>query len=221
MRRGLVICFVTVASAATARAGMTAYDLNDLVRLRLEDISFFALLLVGCSVCIKLIWNYVAKGIPQWPRISFGRSFALTFILSLTMLLVLSMISGARELLTPNVWRRQGSAYRLNDTASEPLRRQSIDFLRAALGAYAEHHGGKFPSHGFVSEIPEKLWQSPDSVGTRYIYISGLSVDSGTNVLACEPANFGEERFALLANGNVRKMRGTELRRALGLKEPE
>src|SRR5687768_13369627 len=108
-------------------AGMTVYDLNDVVRLRLEDVSFFALFLVICALGIKLLWNQVAKGFPKLPRITFVRSACLTGILSLLMLLVLSMISGARELLTPGAWRRQGSAYRLNDAGSEPLRRQSIE----------------------------------------------------------------------------------------------
>jgi hypothetical protein len=99
-------------AAPAARAGMTAYDLNDVVRLRLEDISFFAVLLLVCALGIKLLWNHLAKGLPRLPRITFVRSLCLTALLSLLMLLVLSMISGARELLTPGAWRRQGSASR-------------------------------------------------------------------------------------------------------------
>ena len=219
-RRGLAFLAVVACSLNSARAGMTVYDLNDVVRLRLEDVSFFAFLLLLCALGVKLVWNYVAKGMTALPRISFLRSLCVTGVLSLMMLLVLSMISGARELLTPGVWRRQGSAYRLNDAASEPLRRQSLEFLRAALRTYAEEHGGKFPPHDFVPDIPEKIWQSPDSASTRYIYVAGLTRDSGTNVIACEPASFGNKRYALLASGEVKKLSSLEIRRALGIKEP-
>lgn len=85
-----------LAAVPAARAGMTAYDLNDVVRLRLEDISFFAVLLLVCAVGIKLLWNHLAKGLPKLPPITFVRSLCLTALLSLLMLLVLSMISGAR-----------------------------------------------------------------------------------------------------------------------------
>lgn len=208
-------------SALPLHAGMTSYDLNDVVRLRLEDVSFFALLLIICALGMKLLWNYLAKGFTRLPRINFFRSLCVTGLLSLIMLLILSMISGARELLTPGAWRRQGSAYRLNDAGSEPLRRQSIEFLRAALRSYAEQHGGQYPAHDFISDIPEKIWQAPDSVGTRYIYVGGLKQSSTNEVLACEPLNFGEQRLVLFANGEIRSLPTAEIRRAMGMKEPQ
>src|SRR5690349_18689527 len=100
--------------APTLQAGMTAYDLNDVVRLRVEDISFFLALMLVAGLGIRFLWNHVAKGLPILPRMSFARALCLTALLSLFMLLVLSMISGARELLTPGVWRRQGNAYYIN-----------------------------------------------------------------------------------------------------------
>src|SRR5574342_1210369 len=109
--------------AGSAQAGMTVYDLNDVVRLRLEDISFFTLLLLACACGIRFLWNSLPRDLPRLPRLGFGRAICLTVLLSLAMLLVLSMISGARELLTPGAWRKQGSAYRLNDSASDPMRR--------------------------------------------------------------------------------------------------
>jgi hypothetical protein len=209
---------VFLACVANVRAGMTVYDLNDVVRLRLEDISFFAVLLLLSGLGIKFLWNHLAKGFPKIPRLSFTRAFCLTALFCLMMLLVLSMISGARELLTPGAWRRQGSEYRINDLGSETLRRQSIEQLRAALRTYAENHSSKYPAHDFVPEIPEKLWQAPDSVGTRYIYISGLKLDSQTtNIVACEPVHFGDERYALFANGEIRKLKTSQIRDALGI----
>jgi len=203
--------------AAPVHAGMTVYDLNDVVRLRLEDISFFTLLLLCCALGIRFLWNSLARDLPRLPRLGLFRAVCLTALLSLAMLLVLSMISGARELLTPGAWRRQGSAYRLNDSASEPLRRQNLESLRTALQAYAATHEGRLPAHDFVPEIAEKIWQSPDGVGTRYIYVSGQQLGAGTNVLACEPVNFGKHRFALLSNGEILKLPSEEVRRRLGI----
>src|SRR5688572_29193136 len=138
--RTLVASFLCVSQA---HAGMTVYDLNDVVRLRLEDISFFTVLLLVCGLGIRFLWNYLAKDFPGWPKLTFGKALSLTALLSLLMLLVLSMISGARELLTPGAWRRQGSTYRLNDPASEPLRRTSLEGLRSALQVYVQTHSGK------------------------------------------------------------------------------
>jgi hypothetical protein len=200
-----------------ARAGMTVYDLNDVVRLRIEDISFFAVLLLASGLGIRFLWNHVAKGLPILPRLSYSRALCVTGLLSLFMLLVLSMISGARELLTPGVWRRQGSAYYINDPAAEPLRRQSIESLRSALDSYARSHGGQLPPHDFVPDIPEKLWQSPDKLGTRYIYVAGQPSGT-TDLIACEPANFGDERLALFASGEIRKLKSVEIQQAMGAK---
>src|SRR5262245_7321839 len=217
VRRTVVGVFI-VGLVRTANAGMTTYDLKDVVRLRIEDISFFAVLLLVSGLGIRFLWNHVATGLPILPRLSYSRALCLTGVLSLFMLLVLSMISGARELLTPGVWRRQGNAYYVNDPASEPMRRQSMEALRGALGSYAREHNGLFPPHDFVPEIPEKIWQSPDRLGTRYIYAGGRTPARGTNLIACEPVQFGDERFVLLANGEIRKMNSSGIWRALGMK---
>ncbi len=199
-----------------AWAGMTTYDLNDVVRLRVEDVSFFAVLILVSGLGIRLLWNHVAKGLPILPKMSYTRALCLTALLSLMMLLVLSMISGARELLTPGAWRRQGSAYQLNDSASDPLRRQSMEGLRTALSDYARAHDGQFPTHDFVPEIPEKIWQAPDQKGTRYVYVGGAAQRDGDKIIACEPVSFGDERWVLTAKGELRKMRTPDIRRALG-----
>src|SRR5688500_7335846 len=133
MSKRLLSCVIVVTFCHPVYAGMTAYDLSDVARLRLQDVSFFTVLLLLCALGIRFLWNFVAKDLPRLPRLSFGRAFALTGLLSLFMLLVLSMISGARELLTPGAWRKQGDEYRLTDSAGEPMRRQSMEALRATL----------------------------------------------------------------------------------------
>lgn len=213
MRRGFATCAIWLLSLCGAFAGMTTYDLNDVVRLRLEDISFFTVALLLCGLGIKLLWNYVARDFPQWPRLTYGKALGLTALLSLFMVMVLSMISGARELLTPGAWQKQGHAYHLNDPVNEPLRRGGMESLRTALMNYAAAHNGKFPPHDFTPEIPEKIWQSPDLKGTRYLYVAGFSAPGTNSILACEPMVFGEERFALFSTGEIRKMSTQDIRR--------
>ncbi len=220
LRRTMML-LVLFKATLPARAGMTVYDLNDVVRLRLEDISFFTVLLLLCALGIRFLWNFVAKDIPRWPRLTYGKALCLTGLISLLMLLVLSMISGARELLTPGAWRRQGSAYKLNDATSDPIRRRSIEDLRAVLFDYARVHTNAFPPHDFAPEIAEKIWQSPDSAGTRYIYFGGLNTSATNQILACEPHNFGNDRFALLTSGEILKLTTQEIHaRVIGTNAP-
>jgi hypothetical protein len=211
------LCLVClVFGAHTARAGMTVYDLNDVVRLRLEDISFFLVLLLVSAAGIRLLWNYLARDFPRLPRLSFLKAISLTVLLSLAILLVLVMISGAREVLTPGAWYRQGSHYRPNDIGNLEMRRQSMENLRAALVSYAMGHEGRFPPHSYVLDIPEKLWQAPDLSGTRYVYVGGTTLSQSNAVVACEPQNFGETRLVLLGSGKIESMSPADLRRAFG-----
>ena len=188
------------------RAGMTAYDLNDLVRLRLEDISFFAVLFFASGWLIRSLWNVLARGVPSLPRLPYRQALALTTILSLGMLLVLSMISGARELLTPEAWRRQGNAYKLNAPENEAVRLRNITSLKAALFDYASRHGGKFPLHDWGAEIPQRLWEA-DGEGTHYLYFAPSMKGGLDELIAAEPLNFGDQRYVLTASGEIELLR--------------
>src|SRR5437016_4630061 len=123
----------TLATASESHAGMPSFALRDIYRLRFQELSFFIFLLLACAFLFKIIWNYAVKGFPLFPRLNFRRSLCLASLFGLLMLLILTMISGIREVLTPGAWRKQGSTYRLNDAAQEPARRRSLEYLRAAL----------------------------------------------------------------------------------------
>lgn len=205
--------------SGSALAGMPSYDLSDVVGLRLEEISFFSILILGCALGVRLMWNSLAKDFPRLPRLSYLRSLSLTALLGLLLLLVLTMISGARELLTPGAWRKQGATYRLNVTISDSLRRAALESLWVALFEYSRKHGGQFPPRDFSPEIPERLWLAPDREGTRFVYLPGLTTEARTNLLACEPVELGEERFALFANGEIRKLPTAVIHAALGVPE--
>jgi hypothetical protein len=191
--------------APRAHAGMTVYGLRDVYRLRIEELSFFLLLFVVCVFALKFLWNHAVKGFPSLPRLKFFQAGALAMLLGLVMLVILTMISGIREVLTPGAWRHQGTSYRLNDPAQEPARRRSLEHLRTALFQYAAAHDGKFPANDFIPDIPDKLWESPDQNGTHYIYSGGLSTSQTNGLLAIEPLVFGESRFVLFTDGRIER----------------
>lgn len=208
----LAVCVLTGAGGVpTAQAGMTVYGLRDVYRLRFEELSFFIVLFLACAVFLKLLWNHAIKGFPTIPRLKFRHSFSLALLLALAMLLILTMISGIREVLTAEAWRRQGSSYRLNAAEQEPVRRRNLEQLRAALFDYARYHEGKFPPHDYVPEIADKLWQAPDQLGSHYVYSGGLTTNNTRALLAFEPPNFGEQRLALKVSGEIAFLSRSEI----------
>jgi len=214
LRLAAALMLAVFASISPAQAGMSVYGLRDIYRLRFEEISFFIVLLLVCAALFQLLWNHAVKGF-NIPRLKFRQSLCLAVLLGLVMLLILAMISGIREVLTPEAWRRQGSSYRLNDPSQEPARRRSLDQLRSALFDYASRSKGQFPPHDFVPEIPEKLWESPDQLGSHYIYSGGLTTNDVAALLAVEPANFGDHRFVLFVSGEIRQISSEEIDRRM------
>lgn len=194
---------------------MTVYGLKDIYAIRLEEISFFLVLLLVCTLLFRWLWNHAVKGFDFLPRLKFVQAFCLALLFGLLMLLILAMISGIREVLTPEAWHRQGNSYRLNDPAQEPTRRRSLEQLRSALFEYARANQGRFPPHDFVPEIPDKLWESPDQIGTHYIYFGGLTTNNVQAMLAAEPQNFGDKRFVLLASGEIQQVSSDQIEHAL------
>src|SRR6187549_2165978 len=139
MRRSvLLFSLATAALSESSHAGMTSYTLSDVARLRVEELSFFLVAFLLCVAGIKAIWNAFVRDFPSIPKLDWKRAFALTTLVSVLMLLVLSMISGARELLTPGAWQRQGTAYKLRTPALDTERRAHLELLRVALFDYAK-----------------------------------------------------------------------------------
>ena len=204
--------------AAEARAGMPSYDLNDVVALRLQDISFFLVLLLASAYGFKLLWNFSFRPLPKVPQIGYRHALGLTTIFGLLMLLVLTMISGARELLTPGAWRKQGITYRLNSPANEEQRREHLRSLHAAMRHYQSTHAGQMPPHEYAPEIPHELWRSLDLEGTRMILVNWPATGSATNWLALEPKSFGSKRLGVTRDGEIRPITSEELKELYGRK---
>lgn len=116
-------------------------SLTDNTRQRLQSISFFAFAFLMMTWAVQGMWNYLVADFPWLPKLRFTRALVLVVLLGTVFLLVLTMISGARELLTPGAWKKNGWTYTLPpekdaqskateariDVRSEPLDRTQSD----------------------------------------------------------------------------------------------
>jgi hypothetical protein len=225
----VIVLLVVLDGPGQTFAGMPMVLLSDLARMRFQTISFFLLVLLGCSWIIQIIWNALHRDFPGIPRLDFKRAVGLVIIWGLLFVLVLTMISGARELMTPGAWKKEGFTYALagepedhdrtaegkslvesNGTAelsdSDASRREALDRLRIVLWKYALAHESHFPSSTSVPEIPEKAWQIADPSGLHFVYRPGLKADEAALPLAYEPGLFGAERWSLLTDGTLKKL---------------
>jgi hypothetical protein len=222
-----VAAFLMLGPVRTAMAGMPVVLLNDLARMRIQTISFFLLCFLLSSWGIQKIWNAARGDFPRLPHLSYARANGLVALWGLLFVLILTMISGARELMTPGAWTKQGYTYKLAesvpkvDPAAEQRerdRRHALDRLRAALWTYARHHDGQFPPNSNVPEIPDDAWRVPDPAEMKYLYTPGLHADRGAAPVAYEPAIFEGERFVLLTNGEIVRLSEPALHTALDRK---
>ena len=217
----LFCLLVLFAAASVATAGMASplptdpqrvLRLNDTPGRRLQAISFFLLGLLGCALAVRGLWNYLQRDFPRLPPLTFGKALAMVVLWGLALVIVLAMIAGARELMTPGAWQKQGFTYKLAgsagpDAGPAEARRQHIEQLRTALLRYAATHGGRFPSRDEMSAIPDQLWEVPEAGGLRYRYVPGLSADGEMALLACEPELDAGGRLALMTDGTIVSMR--------------
>jgi hypothetical protein len=218
LRKFLIGAAVVIADPGIAGAGMPTVTLTDVARMRVENISFFLACLLLSSAAIQLLWNRLRGDFPILPRLSYGKALGVVVLWGLLFVLVLTMISGARELMTPGAWDKQGKTYRLvGSTATsgatpspeqlrDQARRQKLEELRVALWGYADSHQGQFPPDRTSPAVPAEKWTVPDPSGMRYVYEAGQSAGRRATPLAYEPEIFGSRRLVLFANGDIREM---------------
>lgn len=209
MRRIILPPLVAVLSAwffpGEVFAGMPMVTLTDLASFRLETISFFLWVYVLTSLVIWKLWNYLRKDFVKLPLLTFKKALGLVLLWGLAFDLLLVMIAGTRELMTPEAWERAGVIHKLAPDAAQQLldaRRHKLDQLRITLWQFAEGHGGQFPLSPQAGETPEEMWVSPDGK-LKYVYVGGASTDSGMRPLAYEPDSYGHQRMVLFANGAI------------------
>src|SRR3954466_14791486 len=119
MRRTLLLVVpalgILALDARPVAAGMPSITLTDAASLRLQSISFFLVLFLLSALVIRWIWNSLTTDFPRLPRLSYPKALGLVGLWGLLFLLVLTMISGARELMTPGAWKKDGLTYALGD----------------------------------------------------------------------------------------------------------
>ncbi len=203
-RCGVFLC-VWLALAGQASAGMTVVTLTDIARARLDALSLFLFTYLVISWLIKIIWNQLAKSFTSLPRLKYLQALGVVFITGLMFYVVLTMISGARELLTPGVWEKQGTGYRLRQGEILPLskdeRLYALQKLQQAIWKYAEAHGGNAPNGPLVEGIDRELWHFHG--GGIYCMMPGVKPGVGRDVLIYEPSAAGGRRFIILADGSI------------------
>jgi hypothetical protein len=204
-------------------AGMPALRLTEIAAMRLETISFFVVALLLCALCVQGIWNFLRRDFKSMPRLGYPQALGIVLLWGMLFLLVLTMISGARELMTPGAWEKDGLTYRLKGAASVPAappgleheleRRSKLEALRTVLWQYASKHDGHFPAA--AEAAAGDCWLVPGPSGLRYHYIPDLVADRGASPLAYEPGVFGDPRLVLSTDGSIKPLPLSELLAAL------
>jgi hypothetical protein len=226
----LVLALVFVlANVRSAQAGMPIpLRLSDMAGFRLQSISFFLMGFLLSSTVIFFLWNSLAKDFPRLPRLTFFKACGLVFLWGLLFVVVLTMISGARELMTPGAWKPNGATYKLRDTDADTngdtaagmrrveerhtlaTRHERLLHLGELLRRYAREHGGAFPASRAKSGIDDKTSHLSESSGLPDAYIPGRDVAQSA-LLAYEPL-FQDGEIVLLTSGEVRAVTHQQLR---------
>ena len=228
--RALPLATLLLVAARPARAGMPSLTLTDLAAARLQTLSFFLLLFFLSALAIQRLWNYLRRDFPRLPPLTYRRACAATGLWGLLFVLVLTMISGARELMTPGAWDKNGLTYRLKSgpdadaarsvwTATLAARPTRLRDLKLALWSYADLHAGHLPADDQTPFIAPTAWETPDLSRIRYVYLPGHTIlpggTPGAPVVAYEPQAFPAPRLALFADGEIRELAPADLRAAV------
>jgi hypothetical protein len=218
--RVVVALLGSAALAAPARAGMPSLTLTDVARMRVEVISFFLLVFLLAAWAVMGMWNGLRRDFPRLPRMTYKRAVAVTGLWGLLFVLVLTMISGARELMTPGAWEKRGATYQLSDKASaaDELARRTVRLaeLKAALWDYMARHDGGFPATDSDPAVPAATWETLDVSRARFVYVPTTGrATQPASPLAYEPDLFDGPRLVLRADGRIVTMTTSELREAL------
>ena len=196
-------------------AGMPSLRLTDVGEMRLQTISFFVVVFLACSLVVKWLWNGLRADFTKLPRLTYRRSLAMVSLWGLLFILVLTMISGARELMTPGAWEPKPNAltYQLkSNAASDQLmaRRVKLTALQTALWDYAARHGGALPASREDGDIIASTWETPEVSGAPYVYVAGRRVREGHALVAYEPPVFSPPLLGLFSDGTIRELTPAE-----------
>lgn len=196
------------------------------VALRIQAISFFVAVFLLSGWLVKGLCNVARRDFPMLPALNYGRSLALVTLWGLAFAVVLTMISGARELMTPGAWRKQGWTYTLASarpdeaTSRREARQRGLEQLRTALWQYAATHEGKFPGADEPS-VETELWDVPGCPGLKFLAVPECRAESNGRLFVFEPDSEGDERLVLLTNGFIGTMRTADIKLSLAERRAE
>ena len=199
-------------SGGTASSGAMA--------LRVQAISFFLAVLLLSGWLVKGLWNFARRDFPKLPVLSYGRALGLVGLWGLSFVIVLTMISGARELMTPGAWRKQGWTYKLANaspaetTDGRAARQRGLERLRTGLWQYAATHEGRLPVASEPS-VEAASWEIPGWPGLKFLAVPDRHAESTGRLFVFEPELDDDERLVLLTNGFIGTMRTAEIKQSL------
>lgn len=200
---------------------MPVLTLTEAAGARLDVISFFLVVFLLCAGLTRWAWNVLATSFPTIPRIGFKQALALMLVSGLFLYVVLTMISGARELMTPGAWVKTGATYQLAPPERDPrpwlesARQRALEQLRDALWSYAKTHEGKLPPHREGDHIDRPLWAGVHPRGEPYGFSPDATPGQGRRIVAYETEAYGAWRFVLTSDGIVSKVGAEELKSRL------
>lgn len=204
-------------------AGMPSPQLvlTELGKRRFEEVSFFLLVFLLGAVCFRWLWNSLQHDFPWWPRLSYRGTLGLLCVWGCLLTVVLSLISGARELMTPAAWTPSGITYKVAsrngptaaDAAQLRERESRLHSLRAVLLQYADQHSRKFPqTKEELASISAQFWIAVPEAQLKYIYDPAPNSSGHQSPLAIEPEFYDGGQLLLMKDGTVslRKSVATE-----------
>ncbi len=210
-------CLLLGLLPTTVLAGMPTPVLTEWATMRISAISFFAVVLLVAALVVKLLWNSLAATVSILPPLTYFRSLALVLLWGFLFVFVLTMIAGARELMTPEAWGLQGITYKVvrKPAAEKPqqvaeaegpslaARTEQLEKVKLILWDWALKHKGQFPQSAEAFDHLADLPHVAGLPGVPYRFVPGRKAEGVPQLLAFEPAVFGPVRLALRTDGAI------------------
>ena len=229
MRKLLILifgCFAWLASTGEVQAGMPQITYSDFGKMRLQTFSFFVIAFLILGYFFQLCWNSIRQQFTNLPKFSYRQSLGMTFLWGLVFVVILTMISGARELMTPGAWEKNGMTYRLAEgkevdegVSAGDAHKQKYDSLiplKAKLFQHASKSNGVFPSEAEFIQWPYEARKIAGKVERNWVYLPGNSMGSTERILVYSPLQNPEElSTALFTDGSIRTLTSEELQKQI------
>lgn len=202
---------------------MPSFFLTEIAEARLDALSFFIAAFLLCAWGLKWAWNVLARDFEWMPVLKCRQAVAALVVSGLFVYVALTLIAGARELMTPGAWNRVGATHQLAYPEKEPApwleagRKMALERLRDALWLYAKENEGNLPPSAELAPLDESHWIGMHPQGERFAYVASVLPGKGQSIVAYETDGYGPTRFALLADGSIRRFREEALKKALAL----